>query len=124
MNGITAEIGRSLPRLEAREKVTGRAVYIADLTRAGMLHGATVRSPAPRGRIQGITFDPGIPWHEFTIVTAKDIPGDNAVALMYRIFTDLIDGIAAIALAAACYAIPAKRWRIAEWVRLRKIIRP
>ena len=36
----------------------------------------------------------------------------------------LIDGIAAIALAAACYAIPAKRWRIAEWVRLRRIIRP
>ena len=32
MNGITAEIGRSLPRLEAREKVTGRATYIADIT--------------------------------------------------------------------------------------------
>ena len=53
MNGITAEIGRSLPRLEAREKVTGRAVYIADLTRADMLHGAILASPHAHARITG-----------------------------------------------------------------------
>jgi CO/xanthine dehydrogenase Mo-binding subunit len=75
-------VGRPVPRKEGRDKVTGRAKYVDDLKLAGMLHGATVRSPAPRGRIQGIHFDPGIPWHEFTIVTAKDIPGQNAVALI------------------------------------------
>jgi CO/xanthine dehydrogenase Mo-binding subunit len=53
MSGITAEIGRSLPRLEAREKVTGRAAYIADLTRAGMLHGAILASPHAHARIAG-----------------------------------------------------------------------
>jgi CO/xanthine dehydrogenase Mo-binding subunit len=47
-----------------------------------MLHGATVRSSVPRGRIRGITFGENIPWHEFTIVTAKDIPGANCVALI------------------------------------------
>ena len=47
-----------------------------------MLHGATVRSPAARGRIKNISFEGDIPWDEFTIVTAKDIPGANYVALI------------------------------------------
>lgn len=44
-------IGRSLPRVEIREKLTGRAQYIADLYRPGMLHGALVGSPHPHARI-------------------------------------------------------------------------
>lgn len=75
-------IGRPVPRKEGRDKVTGRAKYVDDLKLPGMLHGGTVRSPAPRGRIRDIRFDRVIPWHEFTIVTAKDIPGENAVALI------------------------------------------
>jgi len=47
-----------------------------------MLHGATVRSSAPRGRIRSIHFGDDIPWNEFTIVTAKDIPGKNCIALL------------------------------------------
>jgi CO/xanthine dehydrogenase Mo-binding subunit len=47
-----------------------------------MLHGVTVRSTVPRGRILGIDFDPAIPWDEFTIVTAADVPGKNRVALI------------------------------------------
>jgi len=75
-------IGKSFPRKEGRKKVTGQALYIDDLTFPGMLHGATVRSPAARGRIKVISFEGDIPWHEFTIVTAKDIPGANYVALI------------------------------------------
>ena len=75
-------IGRAVPRKEGRAKVTGRARYVDDLVFPGMLHGATVRSPAPRGRIRAIHFDPHIPWGEFTIVTAKDIPGENAITLI------------------------------------------
>ena len=41
-------IGRSVPRKEALEKVTGRARYVDDLTFPEILHGATVRSPVPR----------------------------------------------------------------------------
>ena len=40
-----------------------------------MLHGVTVRSPVARGKITNISFDGDIPWDEFIIVTAKDIPG-------------------------------------------------
>jgi CO/xanthine dehydrogenase Mo-binding subunit len=78
----TRVIGRSVPRKEGREKVTGRARYVDDLTFPGMLHGVTVRSPVARGRIRAIHFEGEIPWHEFTVVTAKDIPGKNCIALL------------------------------------------
>ncbi|HSK63434.1 MAG TPA: xanthine dehydrogenase family protein molybdopterin-binding subunit [Pyrinomonadaceae bacterium] len=75
-------IGKPFPRKEGRKKVTGQALYIDDLTFPGMLHGATVRSPAARGKIKNISFEGNIPWNEFTIVTAQDIPGANYVALI------------------------------------------
>jgi len=75
-------IGKPFPRKEGRKKVTGQALYIDDLMFPGMLHGATVRSPAARGRIKSISFEGNIPWDEFTIVTATDIPGANYVALI------------------------------------------
>ena len=75
-------IGKSIPRKEGRKKVTGQALYVDDLSFPGMLHGVTVRSTVPRGRIKSISFAGGIPWNEFTVVTAKDIPGENYVALI------------------------------------------
>ena len=76
------QIGKAVPRKEGREKVTGSARYVDDLTFPGMIHGLTVRSSIARGKILGIQFGEGIPWDEFTIVTAKDIPGKNCVALL------------------------------------------
>ena len=78
----TRVIGKSVPRKEGREKVTGSARYVDDLSFPGMLHGVTVRSPAARGRIRAIHYADGIPWHEFTVVTARDIPGKNCIALL------------------------------------------
>jgi CO/xanthine dehydrogenase Mo-binding subunit len=75
-------IGTSVPRKEGRDKVMGRARYVDDLSFPGLLHGTTVRSPVPRGRLRSIHFEPGIPWTEFTIVTAEDIPSKNCVALL------------------------------------------
>src|SRR5258707_1783365 len=76
------QIGKSVPRKEGREKVTGSARYVDDLTFPEMIHGVTVRSLAARGKILGIRFGDGIPWNEFPIVTAKDIPGKNCIALL------------------------------------------
>jgi len=42
--------GRPVPRKEGREKVTGRARYVGDITLPDMLFGATV--PNPPGRIE------------------------------------------------------------------------
>jgi CO/xanthine dehydrogenase Mo-binding subunit len=75
-------IGTSVPRKEGREKVTGSARYVDDLVFPDMLFGATVRSAVARGRIREIRFEAGIPWTEFTIVTAKDIPSKNCVVLL------------------------------------------
>src|SRR5579862_6954664 len=78
----TTVVGRSVPRKEGRDKVTGRAVYVDDRILPGMLHGATVRTPCARGRILNISFATHIAWDEFVVVTANDIPGLNAVALL------------------------------------------
>src|SRR5947207_1434448 len=98
-------IGKPIQRKEGRKKVTGQALYVDDVTFPEMLHGVTVRSSVPRGRIKSISFDQppasstplgmpsrgprpaggserDIPWDEFTIVTAKDVPGENYVALI------------------------------------------
>jgi len=75
-------VGQSVPRQEGRDKVTGRSKYVDDMVLPNMLFGTTVRSQIPRGRIRNIRFGPGIDWNEFVIVSAKDIPGKNCIALI------------------------------------------
>ncbi len=75
-------VGVSVPRKEGRDKVTGKAQYVDDMTLPDMLYGATVRSQVARGKIRKITFGPGIAWDEFVVVTARDIPGRNVIALI------------------------------------------
>ena len=75
-------VGASVARKEGRDKVTGRARYVDDMTLPGMLYGATVRSAVARGKIKKIHFGAAIDWTEFVIVTARDIPGKNCIALI------------------------------------------
>ena len=86
-------IGLPAPRKEGRDKVTGRARYIDDISLPNMLYGATVRSRIPRGKIKKITFGSGIPWNEFVIVSAKDIAGKNYIALIESDQPCLADGV-------------------------------
>jgi CO/xanthine dehydrogenase Mo-binding subunit len=85
-------VGASPPRKEGRAKVLGRALYVDDITLPGMWFGATVRSTVARGRIRSIAFPPHIPWHEFTIVTAADIPGENVIVHLGKDHPCLADG--------------------------------
>ncbi|HZD48995.1 MAG TPA: xanthine dehydrogenase family protein, partial [Silvibacterium sp.] len=85
-------VGKPVFRKEGVAKVCGAARYVDDLSMPGMIFGATVRSAIPRGRVLGIEFGPGIPWDEFTIVTAKDIPGKNVIALINNDWPCLADG--------------------------------
>jgi len=75
-------VGHNVPRAEGREKVTGEARYVDDLTFPGMLHGRTVRSTIARGRILSVELDPQFDWSGFTVVDHKDIPGKNVVAMI------------------------------------------
>jgi CO/xanthine dehydrogenase Mo-binding subunit len=88
-----ATIGLSAQRKEGLGKVTGQARYVDDIILPAMLHGATVRSQIPRGNIKKITFGRGIPWDEYVIVSAKDIPGKNYIALIENDQPCLADGV-------------------------------
>src|SRR5229473_2000990 len=69
-----SQIGRSLPRLEAREKFTGRAEYTHNLRLPLMLYGKVFRSTVSHGRIKSIDTSaakavPGV----YRVVTAEDV---------------------------------------------------
>jgi CO/xanthine dehydrogenase Mo-binding subunit len=86
-------VGSPVPRKEGRDKVTGHARYVDDVHMPGMLYGATVRSQAPRARIRKVGFGNGVPWDEFVIVSAKDIPGKNCISLITDDQPCLADGV-------------------------------
>lgn len=75
-------VGLPVQRKEVLGKLTGTAKYVDDVKVPGMLHGVTIRSTVPRGRIQSIAFEAGVPWEEFVIVTSDDIRGANVVSLI------------------------------------------
>jgi CO/xanthine dehydrogenase Mo-binding subunit len=67
-------VGHSVPRLEGRTKVTGRAEYVHNLRLPGMLYGKIFRSTVAHGRIRRIDVTaaqavPGV----HRVVTAQDI---------------------------------------------------
>jgi CO/xanthine dehydrogenase Mo-binding subunit len=88
----TRIVGTSVPRKEGADKIMGRALYVDDIEREGMWHGATVRSSIPRGLIRSILYDRSIDWTEFTVVTADDIPGQNIIQLIVADQPCLADG--------------------------------
>jgi CO/xanthine dehydrogenase Mo-binding subunit len=49
-----AQVGRSVPRLESRDKVTGSAEYIHTMRLPGMLHAKIFRSTVAHGRIRSV----------------------------------------------------------------------
>ncbi|MDP2240102.1 MAG: molybdopterin-dependent oxidoreductase [Burkholderiales bacterium] len=74
-------VGKSIPRLDGLEKVTGRAVYSVDLALPGMLHGDILRSPLPHARIL-----------EVDLSEARKVPGVK-VAISGRDFPFMFGGM-------------------------------
>ncbi|MBX3513840.1 MAG: xanthine dehydrogenase family protein molybdopterin-binding subunit [Xanthobacteraceae bacterium] len=78
MNSPFRIIGKSFPRLDARGKVSGKAIYGTDFAMQGMLHGKLVHSPIASGEIISVDTSramamPGV----YEVVTAKDIPAQR-----------------------------------------------
>jgi len=72
---MTHSIGQSVPRIDAREKVTGKALYSGDLLRPEMLHLKTLFAGRPHARVISIDTStakavPGV----VAVYTAKDVP--------------------------------------------------
>ncbi|MBC7342477.1 MAG: xanthine dehydrogenase family protein molybdopterin-binding subunit [Clostridia bacterium] len=69
-------VGQPVTRVEALEKVTGVAVYGADVSLPGMLYAKVLRSPYAHARIKSIDISsalkaPGVR----AVVTGEDLPG-------------------------------------------------
>lgn len=76
--GTSGAVGQSIPKPDALRKVTGRAMYSADLAIEGMLYGRVVWRDHPHAKLLGIdiTEAQALP-RVHAVLTAKDIPGDN-----------------------------------------------
>lgn len=75
-------IGKGVTRTDAIEKVTGRALYAADLTLPKMIYGAFVRSPYAHARIKRIDTSkawkvPGV----VAIITQEQLSKDYALTV-------------------------------------------
>lgn len=68
-------IGESVPRLDALEKVTGRASYMADMKLPDMLYGKALRSPYPHAKILRIDTSKAEKLAGVrAVVTGRDVP--------------------------------------------------
>lgn len=68
-------VGHDVPRVDARAKVTGEAVYTVDVTFPNMLWGLMLRSPHPHARILQIDTSraerlPGVK----AVITGRETP--------------------------------------------------
>lgn len=73
--GELSVVGKSVPRIDALEKVTGKAVYCSDIKLPRLLHAKVLRSPHPHARIVRINTSkaekiPGVKY----VLTGKDVP--------------------------------------------------
>lgn len=76
-------VGQSVPRVDAFEKVIGKARYADDYTPAGCLYLATVRSRRPHVKILRIDPRPALEMKGVhRVITARDIPGENILPLV------------------------------------------
>lgn len=68
-------VGQPVPRVDARQKVTGRARFTTDVVRPGMLHAILVRAPIAHGSVTSIDTStalqcPGV----LDVLTAETLP--------------------------------------------------
>ena len=73
---MTQVVGKPTPRVEGELKVTGKALYSADMTLPDGLWGKCLRSPIPYGRIKRIDISkalnvPGVK----AVITGQDVAG-------------------------------------------------
>lgn len=76
MAKVKSVIGAPIPRVEGEEKVSGRAIYAADIQLPGTLWGKVLRSPHPHARIVRIDGSraleiPGVR----AVITGNDVRG-------------------------------------------------
>ncbi|HDL64882.1 MAG TPA: xanthine dehydrogenase family protein molybdopterin-binding subunit, partial [Proteobacteria bacterium] len=77
-------IGRPLPRVDALDKVLGRAVYAGDISFPHMLYGKILRAGVPHAVIEEIDISAAEAMEGVAcVLTARDIPGINRYGIAF-----------------------------------------
>jgi len=100
-----SEVNKSVKRVDAYEKVTGKAKFAADLFFPNMLYGKVLRSKYPHARIVKIDIEKALAYPGVeAIITAEDVPNNkfgviiqNQQVLARKEALYIGDGIAVVA---------------------------
>lgn len=85
-------VGKSVLKNDGMKKVTGEAIFGNDIEREGMLYGKVLRSEVPHALIKNVETTqamklPGV----VSVLTCKDIPGENSVGIIIKDEPVLVD---------------------------------
>jgi CO/xanthine dehydrogenase Mo-binding subunit len=81
---METNIGKSVRRLDYESKITGRALYLADMHMPGMCHGKILRSPYPHARIKRIDASKALKVAGvMAVLTRDDILHDEGIEPFY-----------------------------------------
>ncbi len=108
-------VGKSVARLDAPEKVTGRAKYCTDLKLTGMLHSKILRSPYAQAKIISIDTSKAEKLSGVRgVVTGKDAPEKRCGGLRYALDQHLLARNVVRFVGEAVAAVAADTIEIAE----------
>jgi CO/xanthine dehydrogenase Mo-binding subunit len=111
-------VGARIPRMDAEEKVTGRARYTADITRPGMLYATIVRSTIARGSIR--VFNAA---RARSLPGVQDVLGPGEVPAGTRLFSREIS-YAGQPVGAVCATSEQAAWRAAHSIAIEYVQSP
>jgi xanthine dehydrogenase YagR molybdenum-binding subunit len=92
-------VGTRVQRMDALEKVTGRALYTADVRLPGMLFAALLRAPIAKGRVTALDLEPALAMSGVrAALLMEDLPGirHDGVRLLDRTISYAGQAVAAI----------------------------
>ncbi len=78
-------VGRSVPKVDALDKVLGRAVYSEDISFPNMLYGRVLRAGIPHAMIEAVDVRGAKALGGVVcVLTSKDIPGRNRYGIAFQ----------------------------------------
>ena len=87
------QVGKSLAKVDALDKVLGRALYAEDVTYPDMLHGKVVWAGRPHAVIEAIDTREALAMEGVAcVLTAKDVPGSNRYGIAFADHYALAEG--------------------------------
>ena len=78
-------VGHSVPKVDALDKVLGKALYSEDMKFPGMLHGKVLRAGIPHAVIENVDITQARAMEGVScVLTSRDIPGKNLFGIAFQ----------------------------------------